>query len=141
VLDREVERFFVAATPVFSAMTEDAAQGLDDAIVFVVDYARKHTLLQMALHRYPGLILPALTTNSAALVDGVVAAFSEHVEHRLAQAGGEGDVRAIVEWAYRIAVSLVTTPSPATQSEAGLRRHLGELVKLMDLVGDRTPSR
>ena len=141
VLDREVERFFAAAAPVFSAMSEDATQGLDDAMVFVVDYAQRHTLLQMALHRYPGLILPALTTNSEVLIDGVVAAFSDHVEQRLARTGGEGDVRAIVEWAYRIAVSLVTTPSASTQTEAGLRRHLAELMKLADLVGERTPSR
>ena len=141
VLDREVERFFAAAAPVFSAMSEDATQGLDDAIVFVVDYAQRHTLLQMALHRNPGLILPALTTNSEVLIDGVVAAFSDHVEQRLARTGGEGDVRAIVEWAYRIAVSLVTTPSASTQTEAGLRRHLAELMKLADLVGERTPSR
>lgn len=141
VLDREVERFFAAATPVFTAMNDDASQGLDDAIVFVVDYARRHTLLQMALHRYPGLILPALTTNSEVLIDGVVAAFSDHVEQRLAQTGGDGDVRAIVEWAYRIAVSLVTTPGSSTPSEADLRRHLAELVKLADLVGERTPSR
>lgn len=141
VLDREVERFFAAATPVFTAMNDDASQGLDDAIVFVVDYARRHTLLQMALHRYPGLILPALTTNSEVLIDGVVAAFSDHVEQRLAQTGGDGDVRAIVEWAFRIAVSLVTTPGSSTQSEADLRRHLAELVKLADLVGERTPSR
>lgn len=141
VLDREVERFFAAAAPVFSAMSEDATQGLDDAIVFVVDYARRHALLQMALHRYPGLILPALTTNAQPLVEGVVAAFSEHVEQRLAQSGGSGDVRTMVEWAFRIAVSLVTTPSHSTQDEAALRRYLAELVELADLVGQRTPSR
>lgn len=141
VLDREVERFFAAATPVFTAMNEDESQGLDDAIVFVVDYARRHTLLQMALHRYPGLILPALTTNSEALVEGVVAAFSEHVEQRLARTGGEGDVRAIVEWAYRIAVSLVITPSSSTQDDATLRLHLADLAALNDLIGQRTPTR
>jgi len=141
VLDREVERFFAAATPVFTAMTEDESQGLDDAIVFVVDYARRHTLLQMALHRYPGLILPALTTNSEALVEGVVAAFSEHVEQRLARTGGDGDVRAIVEWAYRIAVSLVITPSSSTQDDATLRLHLADLAALNDLIGRRTPTR
>ena len=141
VLDREVERFFAAATPVFTAMTEDESQGLDDAIVFVVDYARRHTLLQMALHRYPGLILPALTTNSEALVEGVVAAFSEHVEQRLARTGGDGDVRAIVEWAYRIAVSLVITPGSSTQDDPTLRLHLADLAALNDLIGRRTPTR
>ena len=141
VLDREVERFFAAATPAFTAMTEDESEGLDDAIVFVVDYARQHTLLQMALHRYPGLILPALTTNAEGLIEGVVAAFSEHVEQRLARTGGEGDVRAIVEWAYRVAVSLVITPSTATQDDESLRRHLAELSPLIELLGQRAPTR
>jgi AcrR family transcriptional regulator len=141
VLDREIERFFAAATPVFTAMNQDESRGLDDAIVFVVDYARRHTLLQMALHRYPGLILPALTTNSAGLIEGVVAAFSEHVDQRLARSGGEGNTRAIVEWAFRIAVSLVITPSASTQDDASLRRHLAELSPLIDLLGQRAPSR
>lgn len=141
VLDREVARFFAAATPVFTAMNEDESQGLDDAIVFVVDYARQHALLQMALHRYPGLILPVLTTNSADLIEGVVAAFSEHVDQRLARTGGEGDTRAIVEWAFHIAVSLVITPSSSTQDDASVRRHLAELAPLIALLGQRAPSR
>ena len=69
-----------------------------------------------------------------------MAAFSEHVEQRLARTGGEGDVRAIVEWAYRIAVSLVITPSAATQDDASLRRHLAELSPLIELLGQRAPS-
>ena len=52
VRDREIEAFFTAAVPLLSS-TDDLRTGLVDAVVFVVGYGRRHTLLQKALRSTP----------------------------------------------------------------------------------------
>ena len=134
VRDREIEAFFTAAVPLLSS-TDDLRTGLVDAVVFVVEYGRRHLLLQKALREHPELILPALTTESGPLVDRIHAMFAEQLERALAAADTDLDTRVVVEWIYRIIVSLITTPSgPRTESPEQLREYIDGLLRLAGIV-------
>lgn len=135
VRDREIEAFFTAAVPLLSR-TDDLSAGLVDAVVFVVGYGRRHTLLQKALREHPELILPALTTESGPLVDRIHGMFADQIDRALAAADADLDSRVVVEWIYRIIVSLITTPSrPDTESPEQLREYIADLFGLVGLVG------
>ena len=134
VRDREIEAFFTAAVPLLSS-TDDLRTGLVDAVVFVVGYGRRHTLLQKALREHPELILPALTTESCPLVDRIHGMFADQLERALADVGAVLDTRVVIDWVYRITVSLLTTPSgPRTDSSVQLRDYIDGLVQLSGLV-------
>ncbi len=134
VRDREIEAFFTAAVPLLSS-TDDLRTGLVDAVVFVVEYGRQHMLLQKALREHPELILPALTTESGPLVDRIHGMFAEQLERALAAVDTDLDTRVVVEWIYRIIVSLITTPSgPHTASPEQLREYIDGLVRLAGIV-------
>ena len=134
VRDREIEAFFTAAVPLLSS-TDDLRTGLVDAVVFVVGYGRRHTLLQKALREHPELILPALTTESGPLVDRIRGMFADQLERALADVGADLDTRVVIDWVYRIIVSLITTPSgPRTETSAQLRDYIDGLVQLSGLV-------
>lgn len=130
ILDREIDRFFSAAVPVLRR-SDDLEAHLVSAIVFVVDYARDHALLQKALREHPEIVLPALTTESGGLVDRVVGLFEEQLGRALSQSSAGGlDARAAAEWGYRIAISLVTTPTGALERD-GTRAYVDRLIRLM----------
>jgi len=134
VLDREVSAFLTAAIPVLGR-SDDLGAGLVDAIVFVVKYARGHALLQKALREHPELILPALTTGSGPLMDRLDETFGEQVARSLAQTSATVDPRTVVEWAARVTISLITTPSAVrTETDADLRNYVSGLVDLAHLV-------
>ncbi len=138
VLDREIDRFFLAAVPMLST-SDDLQNNLVDAIVFVVHYARRHELLQKALREHPELVLPALTTESAPLVNRIHGLFSDQLERAVAGLEVPLDVRTVAEWSYRLAISLVTTPSAVpTQTDEELRAYIGSL---LDLAAVLSPSR
>lgn len=138
VLDREIDRFFVAAVPLLRG-SDDLQSSLVDAIVFVVRYARGHELLQKALREHPELVLPALTTESGPLVDRIHGLFAEQLERAVAGLDVQLDVRTVVEWSYRLAISLITTPSgPPTRTDDELRAYIGGL---LDLAAVLSPSR
>ncbi len=134
ILDRELDQFFGAAVPLLRR-SDDLEAHLVDAIVFVVDYGRGHALLQKALREHPELILPALTTESGPLVERVVKLFEEQLGRGLSQTPTTGDrltPRAAAEWGYRIVISLITTPSPALETD-GTRPYVASLVRLMGI--------
>jgi AcrR family transcriptional regulator len=140
VRDREFEAFFTAAVPLLRR-SDDLRVGLVDAIVFVVDYGHHHALLQKALRDHPELILPALTTESGPLVDRIHAMFGEQVERALAAVDADLDPRVVVEWSYRLAVSLLITPSgPRTDTPEQLRAYIDGLLRLSGLLAV-TPAR
>ncbi|MDZ5622789.1 TetR/AcrR family transcriptional regulator [Nocardioides bizhenqiangii] len=145
ILDRELDQFFGAAVPLLRR-SDDLEAHLVDAIVFVVEYGRGHALLQKALREHPELILPALTTESGALVERVVTLFEDQLGRALSQAASTGSAgsagtsddaltpRAAAEWGYRIVISLITTPTPALDEE-GTRPYVANLVRLMRIAG------
>jgi AcrR family transcriptional regulator len=130
ILDRELDRFFGAAVPLLRR-SDDLEAHLVSAIVFVVDYARGHALLQKALREHPEIILPALTTASGPLVERVVALFEEQLGRALIRSASPTP-RAAAEWAYRIVVSMITTPSLALEEE-GTRHYVESLIGLMGI--------
>ncbi len=134
VLDREIDRFFVAAVPLLTS-SDDLQNNLVDAVVFVVGYARRHELLQKALREHPEVILPALTTESGPLVDRIHGMFADQLDRALASVDADLDTRVVVEWIVRIIVSLITTPSgPDTGTPEQLREYIDGLVQLSGLI-------
>jgi AcrR family transcriptional regulator len=130
VRDREIEAFFTAAVPLLSR-SDDLQKDLVDAVVFVVGYARRHELLQKALREHPELILPALTTESGLLVDRIHGMFAAQLERAIAYVDADLDTRVVVDWIFRIIVSLITTPSgPVTETPEQLREYIDGLVQL-----------
>ncbi len=134
ILEREFDRFFAAAVPVLQR-SDDLEAHLIDAIVFVVDYARSHFLLQKALAEHPELILPALTTGAEPLIDRVVDLFGDQLHRALDEAASAPlTPREAAEWSYRIVVSLITTPTAALDG-GGTRRYVESLIRLADIAG------
>jgi AcrR family transcriptional regulator len=135
ILDRELDQFFGAAVPILRR-SDDLEAHLIDAIVFVVDYARSHVLLQKALAEHPELILPRLTTGAGPLVERVVDLFEEQLGRALDQTAPTSSLtpREAAEWAYRIVVSLITTPSAALDRD-GTRHYVESLIRLTRIAG------
>ncbi|HUQ00132.1 MAG TPA: TetR/AcrR family transcriptional regulator [Aeromicrobium sp.] len=132
VLERELDRFFAATVPILRR-SDDLEAHLVDAIVFVVDYARGHVLLQKGLREHPELILPVLITGADPLVERVVDLFEEQLGRALGHAAPSPlTPREAAEWAYRIVVSLITTPTAALERN-GTRRYVESLIGLMGI--------
>jgi len=132
VLDRELDRFFDAVLPVLRS-SEDLEGDLVNGVVFIVDYARQHALLQKALLEHPELILPALSIRSGPTVERVVALFDEQLGRALSRAASTDlSPREVAEWLFRIVVSLITTPTVGLDQD-GIRRYVDSLVRLMAL--------
>ena len=132
VLDRELDQFFSAVVPILRT-SDDLEQHLIDAVVFVVDYARGHVLLQKALVEYPELILPVLTTGAGPLVERIVALFDDQLGRALDRTGSTSlSPREVAEWMYRIVVSLITTPTAGLDRE-GTRGYVDSLIRLMGI--------
>ena len=61
--------------------------------------------------------------------------FADQLERALAAVDADLDTRVVVEWIFRIIVSLITTPSgPATETPEQLREYIDGLVQLSGLV-------
>jgi AcrR family transcriptional regulator len=138
VLDREFEEFFAAVTP-WLRSSDDLAGGLVDAIVFIVEYGRRHQLLQKALQEHPELILPVLTTEAGPLMASIHEMFDEQLARALAASESDLAPRVVADWIYRLIVSLITTPSTvSTEAPADLRRYVADLVRLAGLIRTET---
>lgn len=141
ILEREYDRFFSLAVPILRT-SDDLEAHLVGAIAFVVEYARDHALLQKALVEHPEVILPALTTASGPLVERVVALFEDQLGRGLSRTPSTRSglsPRAAAEWAFRIVVSLITTPTEALRAE-GTEAYVGSLVRLMGIAGSAAPT-
>lgn len=111
LLDREVARLLAEIETVLTARGS-LRERFVDTVVFVVEYGRAHPLLSGALRNDPQLILPWFTTNAEPLIEQGVTFFAPHIKH--ASADGDFpdvDPRLVVEWAYRLIVSLLIAPS------------------------------
>lgn len=132
IVDREFERFVDAVLPALRT-SDDLERHLVDAVVFVVDYARGHALLQKALRDHPELVLPALTTQSGPMLERSVQLFEDQLGRALALAGSDLDARTAVEWMFRLIVSLITTPGSVGEGADDVRRSVRALVRLTTL--------
>lgn len=132
VLDRELDAFFGAVVPILRT-SDDLERHMVDGLAFVVDYGRNHALLQKALAEHPELILPALTVGAGGVIDRVADLFEEQLGRALERAGATAlTPRAAAEWLYRVVVSLLITPTPATLGGAEeLRAYLRDGFRLL----------
>lgn len=132
ILDRELDTFFDAALPILRS-SEDLERDLVNCVVFVMEYAGHHPLLQKALDEHPELILPGLTTRSGPLVERIVALFEEQLGRALSRAEStELSPRQVAEWLFRVVVSLITTPTTGLD-QSGTRVYVESLVRLMSI--------
>ncbi|HJQ06593.1 MAG TPA: TetR/AcrR family transcriptional regulator [Nocardioides sp.] len=136
LVDREIDRFFAVVLPLLR-VGEDVVPDLIDGITLIVDYARRHELLQIALRDHPEVVLPALTTRSAPILDRCLALFARPLGQALALED-EQDARLVTEWLFRVIVSLITTPGTVGQSREDVQAHV---TRLLAVIGVREHNR
>jgi AcrR family transcriptional regulator len=135
LLEREFGRFFAVVLPLLT-VGDDVVSDLVDGMALIVDYARRHALLQTALRDHPEIVLPALTTRSEPILQQSLAIFTRPLGQALAL--DDADARAMVEWLFRMIVSLVTTPGTVGPTREDIR---ADLARLLAVLGIRTSSR
>ncbi len=85
---------------------------LERGLLKAVQHLRMHTLLQRVLNDEPDSILPFLTTKSAPLLEAAVEFASPYIERAIkAERMAPVDPRLTAEWAARVLLSLVLSPS------------------------------
>lgn len=131
LLHREVERFLAATEPVLTKRG-DLRERFIETVVFVVDYARGHKLLQKGLRDQPEAVVPWFTTNAGPLIEQAMEFFAPHLRAAMDEGQiADTDPRVIVEWAYRLIVSLITTRGGLPVEETGsLRSYVGALFQI-----------
>ena len=129
LLDREYDRFFAAVLPLLR-VGEDVVGDLVDGVTLIVDYARRHALLQAALRDHPEVVLPALTTRSEPILRRSLALFEEPLGQAL---DGLTDVepRVVAEWLFRLIVSLITTPGSVGAGSDDVRAYVAALFRVI----------
>lgn len=129
LLHREIDRLHLAAEPTLGAQRLSLRDRFVETIVFVVDYARGHALLQKALRDTPAAILPWFTVNAGPLIEMGIAFIGPPMKQAIADGDApDVDPRVVVEWCCRLVLSLITTPGTSDTSD--LRRYVGELLDI-----------
>lgn len=139
LISREMDRFFALVLPQLRVGSSDDLVGdLVDGVVLIVDTARRHELLRLALRDHPEIILPALTTRSDEVLAHVCAVFEQPLGQAIA-GRSEFSARVATEWFFRIIVSLLTTPGSAGGSTEALRSYVEGLVGVLGIGRPRRP--
>jgi AcrR family transcriptional regulator len=136
LLHREINRFLAATEPVLT-QRGPLRERFIDTVVFIVQYGRGHAILQKGLRDDPAAVLPWFTVNSGPLIERAMDFFLPHIQQAIADGDFPAvDPRMLVEWSYRLIVSLVTTPSTLNVDEPeALGRFVGGLLDLGGAVG------
>ncbi|SEL23748.1 DNA-binding transcriptional regulator, AcrR family [Rhodococcus maanshanensis] len=142
LFQREITRFFVVLDPVLRGQERslrgdqkpgrDLRVGFVDAIVFAVQYARAHPLLQKGLRDDPQVVLPWFTIRAKPFVELGANLLTPHFQ-RLFTPGQLAEVspKAISEWAFRIIGSLIVTEGIVdTTQEQSLREFVSSLLSI-----------
>lgn len=137
LLHREVDRYLDAVQPVLSRGGTLREQFLD-TVVFSVTYVRAHTLLQTLLREQPDAVLPWLTTRAESGLRRALASMTGYVA-QVPRQPHEPRIQpaVVVEWAIRLALSLITTPSITERLDTSddLRRYIASLLDIGSAVG------
>ena len=109
VIQRELATFLDELRPTLERHRPLPEQ-LEDVLVFVVERARAHTLLQAAMRQIPERLLPWFTTHASVLLEQVEPVVAPYVR-RYAEDGQLGGVepRVFIDALCRVALSLVFT--------------------------------
>lgn len=132
LLRREADRYLEAVQPVI-ARGGTLRQQFLDTVVFSVTYVRAHTLFQTLLREQPDAVLPWLTTHAESGLRRALATMTRHVAQDT-RPPHEPQIKptVVVEWAIRLALSLITTPSITEQLDTpdDLRRYIASLLDI-----------
>ncbi|AQA23050.1 bacterial regulatory, tetR family protein [Rhodococcus sp. MTM3W5.2] len=132
LFQREITQFFVVLDPVLRGQERDLRVGFVDAIVFAVQYARAHPLLQKGLHDDPQVVLPWFTVQAKPFVELGADLLTPHFQRLFTpEQLAEVSPKAISEWAFRIIGSLIVTEGivDITQ-EQSLREFVSSLLSI-----------
>lgn len=108
---REARRLFVLLDDELGA-EEDPASLLERGLLAALGHLKSHSLLRRVLRDEPESILPLLTVRGAPLLEAAVEFASPYIERAVkAERLPPTDPRLAAEWAARILLSLLLTPS------------------------------
>jgi AcrR family transcriptional regulator len=92
--------------------TDEPRKLLERGLMRALDYLRSHALLQRVIKDEPDSILPLLTVKGAPLLAAAVDFAAPYIERAIkAQRMARVDPRLAAEWAARMLLSLLLTPS------------------------------
>jgi len=130
LLLREADRFLRMLAPLIESC-DSLREWLEEFVVVSVGHIRDSPLFTRLLSDQPQFLLPWLTTHAEPNLRGALSSMAPQLAHEH-PGPGEAQVAIVVEWAIRLAVSLVTTPSSLTSlaTEEDLRRHLKVLLDI-----------
>lgn len=128
---REFLRFGEMLEPVFAA-AKNPRTGFIDAIVRIVQHGRHHPLLQKGLKENPEQVLPYLTVKARPFIDQTTILLAPYFRQLLTEEQlASINVKAVAEWSFRIAASLLVTPGVVeTQTDEQLGDFIGNLLKV-----------
>lgn len=91
---------------------EDTPVGLfEKALPVALEFFHEHRLLQRVLRKEPEFVLPYLTNQSKGLLTAAIDFMEPYLERAKKTGGLLVEPRVAAEWACRIILSLLTTPS------------------------------
>jgi AcrR family transcriptional regulator len=109
VIQRELATFLEELRPLLE-QARPLPERLENVLVFVVERARAHTLLQAALRQIPDRLLPWFTTHADVLLRQVEPMVAPHVRCYVEDGQlGDMDPRVFIDALCRVALSLVFT--------------------------------
>ncbi|MFC7448215.1 TetR/AcrR family transcriptional regulator [Rhodococcus daqingensis] len=132
LFQREITEFFVVLDPVLHGQERDLRVGFVDAVVFAVQYARAHPLLQKGLRDDPEVVLPWFTVRAKPFVELGANLLTPHFRRLFTpEQLAEVSPKAISEWAFRIIGSLIVTEGIVdTTQEQSLREFVSSLLTI-----------
>lgn len=128
---REARRLFVLLDSELGA-EEDPASLLERGLLAALEHLRSHALLQRILETEPASILPFLTVRGAPLLEAAVDFATPYIERAVkAEKLPPTEPRLAAEWAARILLSLVLTPSVVVDLDDGEQRraYVGQIIR------------
>lgn len=132
LFQREISRFFVVLDPILRGRQSQLQVRFVDAVVFAVQYARGHRLLQKGLRDDPEVVLPWFTVKAKPMIELGAQLLTPHFERLFTPEQLFGvSPAAISEWAFRIIGSLVITEGIVdTSDEQALRGFVRSLLSI-----------
>lgn len=111
VVLREARRLFDLLDDELTGV-DDPDELLERGLARALEFLRDHTLLRRTLREEPETLLPQLTVRAAPVLEAAVAFVSPYIERAVkAEQIPPMDPRMGAEWAARIVLSLLLTPS------------------------------
>lgn len=112
---REEERFLDGVRAAFAA-NDGLEEAIEDAVAFVLQYARRHPLLDRILATDPELLLPYLTTRGGPVIERAIEVIETLLRDRV-RGTDPRLVSAAADAAVRVLISYSLTPPAARPAE------------------------